>query len=59
MSDISQAELALENAKDLLDGPNRNTRIHEAEQRLYRAQKREFEASVGRRAKAAAQPKEK
>lgn len=53
MSDVSQAELALENAKELLEGPNRNTRIHEAEQRLYRAQKREFEASIKRRAKSA------
>lgn len=55
MSDVSQAELALENAKESGDGP----RINEAELRLYRAQKREFEASIKRRAKAATQPKEK
>lgn len=48
-----QAELDLEHAKALADPVERNIRVHEAEQRLLRAQRRELEASIRRRARLA------
>lgn len=48
MSDLFAVEAELEKAKLAGDGP----RIRRAEEKLYQAQKRQFEASIRRRAKA-------
>lgn len=54
--DVTSAEEALEKAKIGKPGEGmetRNIRVNDAEQRLYRAQQREFKASIKRRARLA------
>lgn len=51
MSDTYELELALEKAKRVDDPHERQIRVTDATNKLYRAQKREFEASLRRRAK--------
>lgn len=51
MSETYELELALEKAKRIQDLTERQIRVTEATNKLYRAQKREFEASIRRRAK--------
>lgn len=51
MSDTCELELALDKAKRVQDPVDRQIRVTEATNKLYRAQKREFDASLRRRAK--------
>lgn len=51
ISDTYELELALEKAKRIGDLIERQARVTDAQNKLYRAQKREFETSLRRRAK--------
>lgn len=54
--DVTSAEEALEQARKQRPretDETRNVRVHDAQEQLYRAQQREFKASIKRRARLA------